>query len=57
VLVWVLQGGTDNGWPTAKQLLTIGAYATLMTLMFLIACVVPTWRALAAQPTEALRDY
>jgi hypothetical protein len=57
VLVWVLQGGTDNGWPTARQLLTIGAYTTLMTLVFLIACVVPTRRALSVQPTEALRDY
>jgi putative ABC transport system permease protein len=57
VLVWALQGGTDNGWPTATELLTLGAYTTLMTIVFLIACVVPTWRALAVQPTEALRDY
>jgi len=57
VLVWALQGGTDNGWPTATQLLTLGAYTTLMTVVCLIACVVPTRRALAVQPTEALRDY
>jgi len=57
LLVWVLQGGTDNGWPTATELLTLGAYTTLMTVVFLIACVVPTRRALAVQPTEALRDY
>lgn len=57
VLVWALQGGTDNGWPTATQLLTLGGYTTLMTIVFLIACVVPTWRALAVQPSEALRDY
>jgi putative ABC transport system permease protein len=57
VLVWALLGGTDNGWPSAKELLTLGAYTTLMTLTFLIACVVPTLRALAVQPTEALRDY
>ena len=56
VLVWVLQGGTDNGWPTATQLLTLGAYTALMTVVCLIACVVPTRRALAVQPTEALRD-
>jgi ABC-type antimicrobial peptide transport system permease subunit len=56
LLVWALQGGTDNGWPTATQLLTLGAYTTLMALVFLIACVVPTRRALAVQPTEALRD-
>jgi hypothetical protein len=57
LLVWALQGGTDNGWPTATQLLTLGAYTTLMTVVCLIACVVPTRRALAVQPTEALRDY
>jgi ABC-type lipoprotein release transport system permease subunit len=57
VLVWALQGGTDDGWPTATELLTIGAYTTLMTVVCLIACVVPTRRALAVQPTEALRDY
>jgi hypothetical protein len=57
LLVWALQGGTDDGLPTAKQLLTLGAYTTLMTVVCLIACVVPTRRALAVQPTEALRDY
>ena len=57
VLVWALQGGTDNGWPTVTELLTLGAYTALMTVVCLIACVVPTRRALAVQPTEALRDY
>lgn len=56
VLVWALQGGTDNGWPTAAELLTLGAYTTLMSVVFLMACVVPTWRALAVQPTEALKE-
>jgi putative ABC transport system permease protein len=56
VLVWVLLGGTDNGVPTAKELLTLGAYTTLMSVVFLLACVVPTRRALSVQPTEALRD-
>jgi ABC-type lipoprotein release transport system permease subunit len=56
VLVWALQGGTDNGVPTAKELLTLGAYAVLMAVVCLIACVVPTRRALSVQPTEALRD-
>jgi putative ABC transport system permease protein len=56
VLVWALQGGTDNGVPTAKELLTLGAYAVLMAAVCLIACVVPTRRALSVQPTEALRD-
>jgi predicted permease len=57
LLVWVLQGGTDNGWPSATELITLGAYTLLMTVVCLVACVVPTWRALAVQPTEALRDY
>jgi putative ABC transport system permease protein len=56
VLVWVLTGGTDNGVPTPGELLTLGAYTTLMAAVCLIACIVPTRRALAVQPTEALRD-
>jgi putative ABC transport system permease protein len=56
-LVWLLQGGTDNGWPTPTQILTLVAYTASMAVVFMIACVVPTWRALAVQPTEALRDY
>jgi putative ABC transport system permease protein len=56
VLVWALLGGTDNGLPTPTELLTLGAYTTLMAIVCLIACVVPTRRALAVQPTEALRD-
>ena len=56
LLVWALLGGTDNGVPTVKELLTLGAYTTLIALVSLIACVVPTRRALAVQPTEALRD-
>lgn len=57
VLVWALLGGTDNGVPTAKELLTLGAYTALVAVVFLIACIVPTRRALSVQPTEALRAY
>lgn len=56
VLVWALFGGTDNGVPTVQHLLTLGAYTTLTSVVFLIACAVPTRRALAVPPTEALRD-
>ena len=56
VLVWALFGGTDNGVPTVQHLLTLGAYTTLTSAVFLIACAVPTRRALAVPPTEALRD-
>lgn len=55
VLVWVLQGGTDNGWPSVRELLTLGGYAAAITAVCLLACVVPTRRALAVEPTEALR--
>jgi predicted permease len=56
VLVWVLLGGTDNGVPTVNELLSLGAYTMLVAVVFLLACVVPTRRALSVQPTEALRD-
>ena len=56
LLVWVLLGGTDNGVPSVKELLALGAYTMLMAVVCLIACVVPTRRALGVQPTEALRD-
>lgn len=35
--------------------LAVGGYAILMTAVCLLACVVPTRRALRVQPTEALR--
>lgn len=57
LLVWALQGGVDNGPPTPTQLLTLGVYTMLMAVVCLVACVVPTRRALAVQPTEALRDH
>lgn len=56
VLVWALLGGTDNGVPTVKELLALGAYTAVVAAVFLIACVVPTRRALSVSPTEALRD-
>lgn len=30
---------------------------TLMLVVCLLTCVVPTWRALAVQPAEVLRDH
>jgi len=55
VLVWFLLGGVDSAL-TAKQFLILGGYTTLMTAVCMLACVVPTRRALSVQPTEALRD-
>jgi putative ABC transport system permease protein len=42
--------------PSANQVLMLVAYALLMTAVCFIACVVPTYRALAVEPTEALRE-
>ena len=41
--------------PTAAQFARIGAYGTGMTLVCLLACIVPTRRALRIEPTDALR--
>jgi ABC-type antimicrobial peptide transport system permease subunit len=42
--------------PSANQVLMLVGYALLMTAVCFIACVVPTYRALAVEPTEALRE-
>lgn len=56
VLVALLLGMTEKV-PSAGQFLMLGGYTALMTVACLIACIVPTRRALSVQPTEALRDY
>jgi ABC-type lipoprotein release transport system permease subunit len=40
---------------TAGDVALLVAHAALMLAFYLLACVVPTWRALRVQPTEALR--
>ncbi|MEX2177745.1 MAG: ABC transporter permease [Gemmatimonadaceae bacterium] len=57
LLVWALLGGIDGGLPSADQLLFLGGYTAVMAAVCLIACIVPTLRALRVEPTEALRDY
>ncbi len=57
VLVAWMTGMMKSGFPSAGQLLMLGVYAAAMTAVCMIACVVPTRRALAVEPTEALRDY
>jgi ABC-type antimicrobial peptide transport system permease subunit len=49
--------GMMKAVPSASQFLMLGGYTALMTAVCLIACVVPTRRALFIEPTEALRDY
>ena len=40
---------------SAGDVALLVAYAALMLAVCLLACIVPTWRALRVQPTEALR--
>ena len=56
LLVAFLTGMMKGQLPSANQILMLVAYTLLMTAVCFIACVVPTYRALAVEPTEALRD-
>jgi predicted permease len=55
-LVAYLIGMMKGRMPTADQFLFLGGYTALVAAVCLVACVVPTRRALAVQPTEALRE-
>jgi ABC-type lipoprotein release transport system permease subunit len=57
ILVAWMTGMIKGGMPSAGQLLMLGAYGVAMTVVCMIACVVPTRRALTVEPTEALREY
>jgi putative ABC transport system permease protein len=46
--------GVEGGVSLANVAMVL-AYAALMPAVCLLACVVPTWRALSVEPTEALR--
>ncbi|MFN2317068.1 MAG: ABC transporter permease [Gemmatimonadales bacterium] len=41
---------------TLGEVALLGGYALLMLGVCMLACIVPTWRALGVQPTEALRE-
>jgi putative ABC transport system permease protein len=47
--------GTGIGVLTAGDYVVLAGYAILMLAVCALACIVPTWRALRVQPTEALR--
>jgi putative ABC transport system permease protein len=47
--------GTGVGVLTAGNYVLLVGYAILMLAVCALACIVPTWRALRVQPTEALR--
>ena len=54
VVVGVLVRGATGGMQLA-QITVVLSYSAIMLLVCLLACVVPTRRALRIQPTEALR--
>jgi ABC-type antimicrobial peptide transport system permease subunit len=49
-LVWSVMG-----IPSARHIVLVAAYVASMYAVCLLACVVPTRRALRVEPTEALR--
>jgi putative ABC transport system permease protein len=55
-LVAYLTGMMKGSGPSANQLLMLGGYTALMTAVCMIACAVPTRRALSVHPMEALRE-
>jgi ABC-type lipoprotein release transport system permease subunit len=61
-VAWVLSGHRPDGAPRApdaglslEQVALLATYAVVMLGVCLFACVVPTWRALRVEPTEAMR--
>ncbi len=56
-LVAFLSGMMKGSAQSANQLVMPGGYMALMTAVCMIACVVPTRRALSVDPAEALRAY
>jgi putative ABC transport system permease protein len=57
LLVAYLLGMMKGRGVSASQFLLLGGYTTLMTAVCMIACAVPTRRALSVEPIEALREY
>ena len=46
---------SNSALPPARHFVGVGLYALLMLAVCLLACIVPTRRALKVQPTQALR--
>jgi putative ABC transport system permease protein len=57
LLVAFLLGMMKGRAPSANQFLLLGGYTALMTAVCMVACAVPTRRALSVEPIEALREY
>jgi putative ABC transport system permease protein len=54
-LVLFFDVGMETGMVSGGALLSTAAYALVMFAVCMLACIVPTRRALTVQPTEALR--
>jgi putative ABC transport system permease protein len=54
-LVTVMALGVTGGTLTVRHAGLVLTYAALMIAVCMLACVVPTRRALRVEPTEALR--
>ena len=54
-LVMVLAFAVTGGHLQPRHIALVFAYSLVMLAVCLLACIVPTRRALAVQPTEALR--
>jgi hypothetical protein len=57
LLVAYLLGMMKGRAVPASQFLLLGGYTALMAAVCMIACAVPTRRALSVEPIEALREY
>ena len=55
-LTAVLAIGINRGEVSPRGTAMVAAYAVLMLAVCLLACIIPTRRALAVEPTEALRS-
>ena len=56
VLAFALLNMSRNEWLSPLQMALFFGYACLMMLVCLLACAVPTRRALSIEPTEALKS-
>ena len=55
IVLFIVWGESGQPTVTPRQGLLVTAYAAVMMAVCLLACVVPTRRALGVEPTEALR--
>lgn len=54
-ILWSLFTGLSDSAPDSRDLALLAGYVSVMGVLFLLACIPPTRRALAVEPAEALR--